>query len=247
MKQNQIIAIANGEKSKLADKTTAAFHTLQKGDFFEGFTRRYEPFEEDATGANKLPDEIKLVQQTVKGVFSQLYNDTKNSYDAVAALDIGNCSAKADIKLDDGTVIAREVPATHLIWLEKRLVDMRTMFLAIPVVDPAETWTYEAGAGLNKTSEKVAFRTKKTPRVLVKAEATDKHPAQTEVYNEDVNIGKWLTIKHSGAITPAEKAKYLARYEQLTIAVKKAREEANNVDVQTSDIGTNILKYLLCP
>ncbi len=37
-------------------------------------------------------------------------------------------------------------------------------------------------------------------RVQVKAEATDKHPAQAELYCEDMPIGYWTTVKFSGAL-----------------------------------------------
>jgi hypothetical protein len=36
----------------------------------------------------------------------------------------------------------------------------------------------------------------------VKAEATEKHPAQVEVYHEDVVVGQWKTVKFSGALPP---------------------------------------------
>ena len=47
------------------------------------------------------------------------------------------------------------------------------------------------------------LRTKKVPRNHVKAEATEKHPAQVEVYYEDVAVGYWTTVKFSGAL-PAQ-------------------------------------------
>lgn len=46
------------------------------------------------------------------------------------------------------------------------------------------------------------------PRNHVKAEATDKHPAQVEVYHEDVPVGYWTTVKFSGAL-PARRVNEL--------------------------------------
>jgi hypothetical protein len=44
--------------------------------------------------------------------------------------------AKADIKVGDA-VIARDVPVTYLIWLEKQLVEMATVVGKLPVLDNA--------------------------------------------------------------------------------------------------------------
>ena len=50
-----------------------------------------------------------------------------------------------------------------------------------------------------KTEPVQTYRTKRVPRNHVKAEATEKHPAQVEVYYEDVTIGYWTTVKFSGS------------------------------------------------
>lgn len=68
-------------------------------------------------------------------------------------------------------------------------------------------------------------RTKKVPRNHVKAEATDKHPAQVDVYYEDVPVGYWTTVKFSGALPARRVNELLDRVEKLQQAVKFAREE----------------------
>ncbi|GCE21057.1 hypothetical protein KDK_48570 [Dictyobacter kobayashii] len=88
------------------------------------------------------------------------------------------------------------------------------------------------------------IKTKKIPRNHVKAEATEKHPAQVEVYYEDVVVGNWRTIKFSGALPARRVNELLNRVDKLQEAVKFAREEANNHDITEQKVGSAILNYL---
>ena len=82
------------------------------------------------------------------------------------------------------------------------------------------------------------------PRNHVKAEATDKHPAQVEVYYEDVTVGYWRTVKFSGALPGQRVNELLERVEKLQQAVKFAREEANNTEASDQKVGEKLLSYL---
>jgi hypothetical protein len=88
-------------------------------------------------------------------------------------------------------------------------------------------------------------RTKKVPRVLVKYEATDKHPAQVETWFEDIPVGVWNTVHLSGAVPAARQRELLARVADLAEAVKIAREEANMAEVTDQHVGGAIFAYLL--
>jgi hypothetical protein len=87
-------------------------------------------------------------------------------------------------------------------------------------------------------------RTKKIPRNHVKAEATEKKPTQVEVYYEDVSVGYWRTVKFSGALPAQRVNELLSRVEKLQQAVKFAREEANNLEIEDQQIGVRIFEYL---
>jgi hypothetical protein len=88
------------------------------------------------------------------------------------------------------------------------------------------------------------LKTFKTPRNHVKAEATEHHPAQVEVYYEDVTIGYWRTVKFSGALPAQRVNELLARIDKLSQAVKFAREEANSTEVEEQRIGDRVFQYL---
>ena len=82
------------------------------------------------------------------------------------------------------------------------------------------------------------------PRNHVKAEATEKHPAQVEVYYEDIAVVYWTTVKFSGALPAKRINEILDRVVALQNAVKFAREEANNTDAVDQQVGAAVFGYL---
>ena len=75
-------------------------------------------------------------------------------------------------------------------------------------IDAAEAWSFNDSADCWSTEPVRTLRTKKVPRNHVKAEATEKHPAQVEMYFEDVLVGNWTTVKYSsqGPWKPCDEA-----------------------------------------
>lgn len=243
LKLNQVIAISNGEKARKISEFSKAYHLFKRRDVFEGLTKRYNPFKEDPTGANNLPDEDKVVQTTVTALIELAKEVLSSTFNIVATCDIGNTIAKADVVID-GKVIAREVPATHLLFLEKQMKDIITFIESMPTLDLDESWEFDGNTGLYRGKEKVTIRTQKERKTHILSEATDKHPAQVEVYNDDVPHGTWKTIKYSGAIKPTEKEAYLLKARRMLDAVRMAREEANMTEVAKSTVGTSIISYI---
>lgn len=247
MKLNQIIAIANGEKSRREQVMKEVYHTLQKSELFIGITRVYRPLEEEERDPNifyeNLPDEKKLVYTTVEDATKDVKKVLKNTINIIAAQDKGNQEAKADITID-GDVIAKDVPATHLIFLEKQLTDIYTLVSKFPILDPAENWEYSEDIGCYKSEPRKTTRTKKVKKPIVKYAATPEHPAQTEIVSEDKVVGYWETVLLSGASRKKDKDELLSRIEKLTKAVKFAREEANCVSIDSFSVGDDIVEYL---
>jgi hypothetical protein len=236
----QIIAVANGKKSKAQSELTRVHHTLAKSDLLQGIARTYRPKDEEG---EKLPGESKRVQFTAAQGIREAAAVLAELIDVVATQDMANCTAKADVSID-GKVVLPQVPVTHLLFLEKQLTDLHTFVDKLPTLDPAETWASNGSADSYETPPFETARTKKIPRNHVKAEATDKHPAQVEVYTEDVVVGYWSTKKFSGAIPSGERTAMLERVRKLQDAVKFAREEANSVEVKDAKFGKPIMEYI---
>lgn len=164
-------------------------------------------------------------------------------FDVTATKDWANTEARADVVVDGRTLVA-DVPVTYLLFLEKQLTDLRTFVRKLPVLDAAEAWNHDASTDSWKTEVVRTIRTKKVPRNHVKAEATEKHPAQVEVYYEDIAVGYWTTVKFSGALPARRVNELLERVEKLQQAVQFAREEANGSEVTDRRVGDAVFGYL---
>lgn len=239
-KLNQIIAVANGKKSQAQSELTRVHHALQKSDIMAGISRSYRPKDEEG---ERLPPESKQVQFTAAQGIRDACRALLELFDVVATQDATNCMAKANVVVNGQTVLA-DVPVTHLLFLEKQLVDLHTFVDKLPTLDPAERWTYDPASGVYRTEPFETTRTKKVPKNHVKYEATKEHPAQVEVFYEDVIVGTWSTTKFSGAVPADEKRAMLDRVRKLQEAVKFAREEANNNEVKDAKTGKAVLEYI---
>src|ERR1019366_9195922 len=154
-----------------------------------------------------------------------------------------NTQAKADIVVD-GKPIAKQVPVTYLLFLEKQLIDIHTFVDKLPVLDSAENWLFTQEADAYACKPYDSTRTKKIKRNHVKSEATDKHPAQVETYDEDVIVGYWRTVKFSGAVPAKQRNEMLERVRKLQEAVKFSREEANALEIKPVKIGESLLNFV---
>jgi hypothetical protein len=239
-KLNQIIAVEKGVKSRSFQDLTESHHVLQKPALLAGISRTYRPKDEEG---EQLPPESTKVQIRIEDVLTQVSATLTRLFDVTASKDATNAVAQADVVVD-GRPLLERVPVTYLLFLEKQLTDLHTFVRKLPVLDAAGTWAFRDSANSYSTEPVRTIRTKKVPRNHVKAEATDKHPAQVEVYYEDVAIGYWTTVKFSGALPASRVAELLGRVEKLQQAVKFAREEANSTEVTDRKVGDTIFGYL---
>lgn len=239
-KLNQIIAIEKGVKSSSFQELTEAHHLLQKPSLLSGISRTYQPKDEEG---EQFPPEFTRVQASAENVIKDTAKILTKLFDVTAAKDWANCQARADVVVD-GRTLAADVPATYLLFLEKQLVDMHTFIKKLPTLDPSETWNYDPSADCYVTEAVQTAKTKKVPRNHVKAEATDKHPAQVETYMEDVIVGYWKTVKFSGALPASRVKDLLDRVDKLQQAVKFAREEANSIEAPDRRVGEALFSYL---
>jgi hypothetical protein len=239
-KLNQIIAVEKNIKGRALQDLTEAHHSLQKPALLAGISRSYRPKDEEG---EQLPPEATKVQMKSEDIIRKTSETLTKLFDVVATKDWANCQAKADVVVD-GQKLLNDVPATYLLFLEKQLVDLHTFVKKLPVLDASETWAFDQSADCWATEPVMTTRTKKVPRNHVKAEATEHHPAQVEVYYEDITVGNWRTIKFSGSLPAKRINELLARVEKLQEAVKFAREEANSLEVEDVKTGEAILGYL---
>jgi hypothetical protein len=205
-----------------------------------GISRTYKPKDDEG---EQLPPESTRVQVRTTDVLKDVQVALTRLFDVTLTKDVANGAAKANVVID-GRVLAPDIPVTYLLFLEKQLADLFTFVTKLPVLDAAEAWSYDEATDAYATAPSQTTRSKKVPRNHVKAEATDKHPAQVEMYFEDVLVGYWTTVKFSGALPQARVNELKARVIKLSEAVKIAREAANSTVVTDKKIGDAIFGYL---
>lgn len=240
-KLNQVIAAEKGVKTRTERAITDLYHLLQKSALFTGLTRTYRPRDDEG---ERLPNETSPVQLRADNVLSDFAAALVPLLDITFTKDQANREASANVVVD-GEVIIQDAPVTYLLFLEKQLAHVRTALSRVPVLDSSEVWEYDPNADVYRSTEVETTRTKKIPRNHVLAEATDRHPAQVQVWQEDVVVGYWSKVSFSGAM-PALRLKEISdRLDRLVTAVKYAREEANGLEIRQRKCGDDIFAYLL--
>jgi hypothetical protein len=239
----QMVAIAAGVKTRTERALTEAYHAIQKPAPFTGIARTYRPRDED--GDQYSPERTEVQVRS-----ADLVDDVATAFtrmlDVVATIDASNTHARADLVVD-GVVLLEAAPVTYLMWLEKQVVLMRSFIGKLPVLDLAERWDWDQNAQAWASAPTEATKTKKVPRSTVLYEATPQHPAQIREWHEDVIAGYWTSIKYSGAIPAARVFDMLDRVDRLVDAIRKAREEANSIEVVDVKVGDKICNYLFQP
>lgn len=231
-----------GAKSGAARQLEEARRELARTPQLSGISRAYRPRDDDG---DKLPPESTRVQVRAEDILAAVAAAMTRMLDVTLTKDVGNTRARADVKLADGTILLADVPVTWLLTLEKQLSEIGSFLARLPLLDPAENWDLDEVSGVYRTPAAVTMRSKKIPRNHVVAEATREHPAQVQVYTEDVPVGEWSTVKFSGAL-PAQRVRALTgRCAELLRAVRYAREEANATEVVDQRAGDLIFGYLL--
>lgn len=239
-KLNQIIAVEKGVKSKAVRDLTNAHQKVQKQALLNGLARNYQPRDDQG---ETLPPEQTLVQVKAEDALQDAAQALTRLLDVTATKDYGNTSAVADVVVD-GRALVTGAPVTYLLFLEKQLIDVHTFVSKLPTLDPSESWERDESTDSWRTPVIKTTRTKKVLRNHVKAEATEKHPAQVDVYTEDTIVGDWSLVKFSGALPAARVNELKQRVEKLQDAVKFAREEANSTEVANQRVGESVFGYL---
>lgn len=173
----------------------------------------------------------------------------------MATIDVANQVAHADVQVLTGALsgggepiyrtLLSAVPAANLLFLTRELDDLYTFVSKLPTLDPAVRWTYDENVMAYVGEPVETHRTKKIMRNHVKAEATEKHPAQVDTFTEDEVVGFWTLVRRSGALPLERKTQLLQRIDDLRVAVREARERANQVDVTDVEVARPIFDYLL--
>ena len=239
-KLNQIVAVVNGKKTEAQKALTEIYRKCSLNDLFSGLSRTYRPKND---GDEVLPPEGRMVQYNVTEALKEFKESLGGLLDVVATQDFANGEARADVVVDSKVVLS-DVPVTYLLFLEKQLVDLHTFVSKLPVLDSGEKWEFDPNQDHYTSATSTTNRTKKVLQHKILVEATDKHPAQVEKWQEDITVGYWDITKFSGAMPVKEKKELVSKVKQLQDAVKFARETANQLEIKQVKVADKLFDYL---
>jgi|SRR6267154_177661 len=149
-----------------------------------------------------------------------------------------------------GEILLAEMPVDELLGLEARLVKIRELYDAIPTLDATKHWRVDAGISPYVYATEFPEETTKTEKQMIPVtlkEATKEHPAQVQAVNKDIVVGKFTTIKRSGAASAVQKSEAIKRVDELLIEIKQARMRANETVAETGTVASALVKLLLEP
>lgn len=243
MKLSAAVAIERATKSAVATTVTSIHNQAQKAAVMNGLSKVYTPRDE---AGETYPSENVKVQLTSQDACNQVSAALKKLFRITAEKDAANCLAKAPI-IVDGQVLAENVPATYLMFLEKQLDDLNTFVSKMVELDSSDNWTCNQSDGLFRNEKTVGNKVVKVKQALVLYPATEQHPAQTQIVDQDTVVGHWTTQKISGAIPRPRKLQLLERISTLSQAVKVAKDVANNLEVIPAPEAESLLDWIFAP
>lgn len=250
IKLTALLGILNGTdgaKARAKREETDAYNSLKRTNLFTGFHKTYSPLDEE--NGERFPDEGELLQLNVEDVLGSLVSTMAKAIDTQTAVDATNSHTTATLTIsrtDTENIEVENVPVVTLLWLEKKLNELKAIVSAAPELNPTKNWRFDENQGVYITEPRLSLKTRKVPKALVLYPATDRHPAQVQGYNEDETIGHWSTVDVSGAMPAARKRQLLERIATMSDQVKLAREQANaTADVTEMTYGRELLEYLL--
>jgi hypothetical protein len=244
-KLHELLAVRENARGQSEKVRQGLMHTFDKKRHL--FEEKRVTFQSSKEGEPERTEAQTLLQSTIAKELQWLTPIVAGAINIEVAIDIGNVTAKADIVLEDGKTIVTTVPATALLQLGKRLHEVKVLVEAIPTLDPAKSFEPDTarGEGVFKAREVTKTRTSKEQIPIVLYDATDKHPAQTQLITKDVPVGTIREQEWSGLITPAEKAAMIERVEKLIRAVAAALSRANDAEVSNNPtVGQVLLNYV---
>lgn len=249
-KLHELLAVQDnlkGQATKVLSDLKGTF--ANKPHLFEEARITFEP---NTEGAKAETIEQKTIQTTVPKEIEWVQKHVAKAIDIGYQVDIGNTSARAEVLIEETNErLLPEMPATALMQLEHRLVDVKELIQSIKTLDPAKGFAIDPDRGRDvyKAREVRKTKTQKEDKVITLAPATDKHPAQAVTKVVDAPVGHLLEQEWSGLITPAKKSELLDQVEVAIRAVKSARGKANNLEVDVKDlkVGQTLLDFIFKP
>lgn len=237
----QIVGVEQGVRSAVEQWWKLVRDAIRNDSLLVGIEKHYDPLE----GGIDEPDEIRRIQINPELLLAEARDKLGRYLDITATKDWGNMGeggARADVEVD-GVLLLHDVPATYLLFLEKRLAELHADLKKIPVQSAAEVWQPTTDPGVFRTEAVRAPRLRKQEHYEVIG-VTKEHPGHLVKSGEDVIAGYTTTVKLTTAPTRQRMSELLDRIATLREAVQIAIHDANKIVVDDIKVSGEIFGYI---
>ena len=243
----QVVGIEKHLRKKDNEVGSTLKKQVQVPSLVTGRVKTFRPKNDDLPPEHYGHDEYQQVTLTVEDALRTAGGYSAAALNVIATKDRTNQAATADLDFRGDTLV-RDVPISHLLFLENYLTEWRTFLAVLPVLDPARKWEEDGShAGQWKSAIEVTDRNlpnQKVPVVLYPH--TEKHPAQVQLVDQAVHVGWFDNQILSGAVTQDRKKKLLDNCDDLITAVKDAMARANKTEaIEEGSEGPALMAALL--
>lgn len=247
-KLHELLAVETGlaqTANRVQKEATKILGT--KETIFAGMTKAHQLFNEENQHLTQAT-EVKEVQSTVHEQLDFVGNELARYWDVGLQKEEANQRAKADIIVGE-TTVATDVPAIILLGMEKKLESLLSLYNSLPTLDASKAWISDPTYA--KPNVFVTKNVRENQHTITGWEwkevsaATKEHKAQIEKVEKTEVVGKYIVNEYSGAITSLDKAEKIQRLTALIRAVKKARQRANGIEVDTGlRFGKSLISFI---
>lgn len=226
-------------------------HKFKTNSFYEGHSKTLKMLEEgDANLAIEAQArEEKPVTTTVYDTLLYAFSIFTKAEDLQFEKNLTQQRATGTV-MWKGEPLLIDLPVDQLLGLEGRLRKIRELYVVMPTLDATKHWMQAQGLGPYVYASEFPDETTKTEKTVIPvmmAPATDKHPAQVQPVQKDVVVGRFTTIKRTGAATSQEKADAIKTIDDLLTEIKQARMRANTTKVEPAKMAQTLVDLLLEP
>lgn len=218
--------------------------------FYSGYSKSLSMIEESPSNAA-----VEAQAREEKPVITTVHDTLEYALDIFARAEDLQYQKNATNRKATGTVMWEgrpllvDMPVDELLGLEARLTKIRELFAAMPTVDASKHWqpSPQGERVFELTFPEETTKTEKSVVPITLKEATKEHPAQVQVVTRDAVVGKYTTIKRTGAATALQKAEAIKRVDNLLVEIKQARMRANETEAVSDKVASKLVNLLLEP
>jgi hypothetical protein len=224
---------------------------VKQQGLFQGDKKTYEALDSYADDASKRG--YTHVASTVVEQLDYMEENTKDFFDVVFSIEKTNAKGAVEAELIVEGTSWGMFTSLELLRLKTTLDNQlfKNLYDNIPTRTLTDNWKksdnddynnraiYETpmDSGFSKTTLKESY-------ILNDPHADKGRAPMMATRDTQVNVGKYTIQRFSGAVSMAQKAEMLKRIDSLYKAVITALENANNVEVQKSELGSKVFEYL---